>query len=80
MDWSNKHRKMLGRTLMLRIFSHLLLGLSAIPILAGADAAAPIGVGQPAPDFAVASLDGGRTIRLSDLRGHRILIFTWASW
>ncbi len=37
-------------------------------------------VGEPAPDFSVASLDGKTAIRLSDLRGRRVLIFTWASW
>lgn len=37
-------------------------------------------VGEPAPDFAVPSLDGERTVRLSDFRGRRVLIFTWASW
>jgi hypothetical protein len=37
-------------------------------------------IGEPAPDFAVPSLDGQRTIRLSDFRGRRLLIFTWASW
>lgn len=37
-------------------------------------------IGQPAPDFAVTSLDGETTIRLSDFRGRRVLIFTWATW
>jgi peroxiredoxin len=37
-------------------------------------------VGEPAPDFSVPLLDGVRTVRLSDFRGHRVLIFTWASW
>ena len=37
-------------------------------------------VGEPAPDFSVPSLDGGKTIRLSDFRGRRVLVFTWASW
>jgi hypothetical protein len=37
-------------------------------------------VGQPAPDFTVPSLDGKTTYRLSDFRGHRVLIFNWASW
>jgi len=37
-------------------------------------------IGEPAPDFALPSLDGQRTIRLSDFRGRRLLIFTWASW
>jgi len=37
-------------------------------------------IGQPAPNFTVQSLRGGRTIHLSDFRGHRVLIFAWASW
>ncbi len=37
-------------------------------------------VGQPAPDFSVPTLDDGKTVRLSDFRGRRVLIFTWASW
>lgn len=36
--------------------------------------------GDPAPDFSVLSLDGTKTIRLSDFRGRRLLVFTWASW
>ena len=37
-------------------------------------------IGEPAPDFTVASLDGRSTIRLSDFRGRRVLIFNWATW
>ena len=65
---------------MLRIFSHLLLAVAAIRIQPALIGAVPMSVGQPAPDFAVQSLDGGRTIRLSDFRGRRVLILTWASW
>jgi peroxiredoxin len=36
-------------------------------------------IGDPAPDFSMQSLDG-RTIRLSDYRGKRVLLFVWASW
>jgi len=36
-------------------------------------------IGDPAPDFSRQSLDG-RTIRLSDYRGKRVLLFVWASW
>jgi hypothetical protein len=39
-----------------------------------------IKVGGPAPDFTVPSLDGKTTYRLSDFRGHRVLVFNWASW
>jgi peroxiredoxin len=36
-------------------------------------------VGDALPDLALAGLDG-RTIRLSDYRGQRLLVFMWASW
>jgi thiol-disulfide isomerase/thioredoxin len=36
-------------------------------------------VGQAAPDFSGTDLDG-KTIRLSDYRGHPLLINFWASW
>ncbi len=65
---------------MLQIFSHLLVGFVATLMVPLAGPAAPLGVGQPAPNFAVQSLDGQRTMRLSDFRGRRVLIFTWASW
>ncbi len=37
-------------------------------------------IGEPAPDFAVTSVDGKTSIRLSDFRGSRVLIFNWATW
>lgn len=36
-------------------------------------------IGQTAPDFELATLDGG-TIKLSQLRGKGVLINFWASW
>jgi peroxiredoxin len=36
-------------------------------------------VGLPLPDVTLPSLDGS-TIRLSDLRGKRRLLYLWGSW
>jgi len=36
--------------------------------------------GQPIPDFDLPTLDGDRTVRLSDLRGSPVLINFWATW
>ena len=32
-----------------------------------------------APDFEVTERNGN-TLRLSDLRGHKVVLFTWSSW
>ncbi len=35
---------------------------------------------RPAPEFALRTLAGGRTVRLSDLRGQVVVLNFWASW
>jgi cytochrome c biogenesis protein CcmG/thiol:disulfide interchange protein DsbE len=37
-------------------------------------------VGRVAPDFSLRTLDGGRTLRLADLRGQVVIVNFWASW
>jgi peroxiredoxin len=44
-----------------------------------AAAVATFGVGQPAPDFTLASLAGG-DISLKDFRGRVVLVDFWATW
>ena len=38
-----------------------------------------LGIGQSMPDLALPALDG-RTVRLAEYRGEKLLIFVWASW
>ncbi len=38
-----------------------------------------VNIGKSIPDIALTALDG-RTVRLSDFRGKKLLIFVWASW
>ena len=42
-------------------------------------AVGPIVAGVPAPDFELPSLAGG-SVRLSEYRGRKVVLFTWASW
>ncbi len=53
------------------------IGLSLLP---AADAASgPARVGKRLADFSLQTLDG-RTVQLSDYRGHTVLINAWATW
>ena len=58
----------------------MLAALMAILVIPSLSLGQQLRVGEPAPDFAVPSLDGKTTIRLSDFRGRRVLIFNWATW
>jgi peroxiredoxin len=37
------------------------------------------GIGDPFPDVALPTLDGGE-LRVSSLRGKKVLLFMWGSW
>jgi len=67
---------------MLSVKLPTLMFLAAIWMVAMAPPgrAREVEIGEPAPDFTVPSLDGKTAYRLSDFRGHRVLIFHWASW
>jgi RNA polymerase sigma factor (sigma-70 family) len=39
-----------------------------------------LAVGKPAPDFTVTALDGGKPIKLSDLRGKTVVLKWWWNW
>ena len=42
-------------------------------------ASRPMVAGDAAPDFELPSLTGG-SVRLSDYRGIKVVLFMWASW
>jgi len=57
----------------------ILLALLGLFLLGRGVAVSPTAIGNPAPDFALADLDG-QPIRLADLRGRPVVINFWASW
>ena len=68
---------MIGLQFNLETISAALMWMLAV---AGPVFGQALKIGEPAPDFAVTSIDGKTSIRLSDFRGRRVLIFNWATW
>jgi cytochrome c biogenesis protein CcmG/thiol:disulfide interchange protein DsbE len=57
----------------------VLLGVLGLVVASRIPATSPTAVGQAAPDFVLADLDG-RPVRLADLRGRPVVVNFWASW
>jgi len=51
----------------------------AVPVALGILDAHPPKVGEPAPNFALAT-PAGRTVKLSDFRGKTVVLNFWATW
>ncbi len=53
--------------------------IAQLPMVPPSGSASPIPLGTPAPDATVTTLDG-KSVRLSSLRGHPVMIDFWATW
>ena len=62
-------------------YAFALLGVALVVLVAwvNRDRLQPVMPGTPAPEFAVADLDGD-IVRLSDHRGHVVMVSIWATW
>ena len=60
----------------------MLATLLALAMAAAVPQAPQVGrqIGQVFPDLELPSVDGRRTVRLSELRGQRLLLIEFASW
>ena len=62
-------------------YAFALLGVALVVLVAwvNRDRLQPVMPGTPGPEFAVADLDGD-IVRLSDHRGHVVMVSIWATW
>ncbi len=54
-------------------------GMTPLLALTAVLASGPIEVGQMVPDVTLTDMDG-KAVRLSEFRGKKVILFTWASW
>ena len=64
---------------MSAIFAALFFG-NLVAVVRGCEGLRPVTTGDPAPEVALARIDGGTPARLSSLRGKVVLIDFWATW
>ena len=55
------------------------LALAALTVT-GRPASGAVREGEPVPDFVLSTVDGKKTVHLSDFRGKKVILFAWASW
>ena len=65
---------------MTRVVTRLLFGLAALAALPLAQPARAVDAGQPAPQFALASLSGEGNVSIGAHRGKVVYVDFWASW
>jgi DsbE subfamily thiol:disulfide oxidoreductase len=66
----------IGAALLVLSYTQQDTTLAAVPM----GSSSLLRVGKPAPEFTLKTLDGARTVTLSELRGKKVLINFWASW
>jgi peroxiredoxin len=53
--------------------------LTALALATALQAREPAAVGSVVPDVAVTNMKG-ESVRISDFRGKKLIVFNWASW